>query len=225
VPDGAPFLFVLWNNGAHHTTFEADKGYQPMKFSVLDLAPVPEGSDVTDAMRNTTDLAQRAEGAGIAMITIHGRTRCQFYKGHANWAAISNVKDSVEIPVIANGDIVNGATARTALEASRADGVMVGRGAQGKPWIIAQIASELFGTEPPHVPVGCAKSEMIINHYEEMLEFYGQVLGLRVARKHLGWYIESAAPDLRRAILTAKSPTEVIALIPEAVGSSESVAA
>nr|WP_239113416.1 tRNA dihydrouridine synthase DusB [Shimia biformata] len=172
-----------------------------------------------DNMLNAAELARRAEGAGVQMITIHGRTRCQFYKGMADWAAIRGVKDAVSVPVIANGDIVDTKSARTALDRSGADGVMVGRGAQGKPWLLAQIAADLFGGAAPEVPTGTAFSDMVSGHYEAILTFYGRELGLKVARKHLGWYMDVAGtgPHLRRAILTAKTPQEVLALLPDAL--------
>lgn len=167
-----------------------------------------------DSLYNAPDLARRAEAAGVQMITIHGRTRCQFYKGSANWSAIRAVKEAVNIPVIANGDIVNGATAREALRLSGADGVMIGRGVQGAPWRLAEVAHDLYGTPAPQVPEGGARARMILDHYDDMLGFYGRDLGLRMARKHLGWYLEEAGlPHAREAILTSTDPAEVISLL------------
>ncbi len=172
-----------------------------------------------DATHNAAELAQRAEALGIAMIVIHGRTRCQFYKGHADWAAIRQIKDAVSIPVIANGDIVDTATARNALAQSGADGVMVGRGAQGKPWVLAQIAADIFGTPKPDIPKGHALVDMVAGHYKAMLDFYGADLGNRVARKHLGWYMDDAGtvPTLRKSILTAKAAKDVLSALPDAL--------
>jgi nifR3 family TIM-barrel protein len=172
-----------------------------------------------EGLMNAPELARRAESAGIRRIVIHGRTRCQFYKGRADWAAIRAVKQAVTIPVIANGDIVDGATARAALARSGADGVMIGRGAQGRPWLLAQVAADLWGRPGPRVPTGGAFVDMVSGHYEAMLSFYGTALGVRVARKHLGWYMDTATPDpaLRRAVLTAHDPARVLALLPDAL--------
>jgi len=177
---------------------------------------------------NAPFIAKRAEAAGIQMITVHGRTRCQFYKGRANWRAIARVKAAVRIPVIANGDITSAGSARTALAQSGADGVMIGRGSQGKPWILAEVAHQLYGTPAPEVPVGAAFADMVLAHYDEMQRFYGGALGPRVARKHLGWYMDTCATpaDLRKAVLTAPGPAEVARLIPQAMhlGAAEAAA-
>ena len=180
-----------------------------------------------DALLNAPTLAKRAEAAGIRMLTIHGRTRCQFYKGRADWAAIRAVKDAVSIPVIANGDIINTNTARKALSQSGCDGIMIGRGAQGRPWLLAQIAADLYGTASPDIPSGSAFTDMVIAHYEAMLAFYGPMLGARVARKHLGWYMDTARPPtgLRKAVLTEKTPKRVIALLHDALTDQAGVAA
>ncbi len=172
-----------------------------------------------DAMLNAPQIAVSAQNAGITMVTIHGRTRCQFYKGAADWAAIANVKDALKIPVIANGDIINSDTARAALKASGADGVMIGRGAQGKPWLLAQVAHEIYGTPAPNVPQGSAFARMVADHYEAMIRFYGVKIGVRMARKHLGWYMDTSATptDLRRAVLTATDPQTVHRLIDDAM--------
>ena len=168
----------------------------------------------TDCL-NAPALAQRAEAAGVRMITVHGRTRQQFYKGNADWRAIAAVREAVTIPVIANGDIVDTRSARTAMSQSGATGVMVGRGAQGAPWRLAEIAAGLFGSVAPEVPTGHALSDVVSEHYESMLGFYGKELGLRIARKHLGWYADEAAvdPALRARMMTMTSPGDVLALI------------
>ncbi len=180
-----------------------------------------------DDLLNAPALAARAEAAGIGMITVHGRTRCQFYKGHADWPAIARVKEAVKIPVIANGDITSPASARRALGASAADGVMVGRAIQGRPWLLAEIAAQLHGAPAPAVPSPSGLAEMASAHYEDMLSFYGSTLGPRVARKHLGWYMDGAGTpaDLRRAILTEPEPANVAGRLPEALGTTWSIAA
>jgi tRNA-dihydrouridine synthase B len=172
-----------------------------------------------DDMLNAPEIARRAEAAGIQMITIHGRTRCQFYNGNADWAAIRGVVDAVDIPVVANGDILDTVTARMALAQSGAQGVMIGRGVQGQPWLLAQIAHDIYGTPAPQVPQGRDFVDMAMGHYDEMQRFYGTKIGLRVARKHLGWYMDHVqTPDHeRRGVLTARSVEETMILLPTAL--------
>lgn len=176
-----------------------------------------------DNCLNAADVARRAEAAGVQMVTIHGRTRCQFYKGHADWAAISEIKNAISVPLLANGDIVDAKSAGKALSDSGADGVMIGRGVQGRPWLLAQIAHDIWGTAAPDVPEGRAFIDLVSKHYEAMLAFYGAELGLRVARKHLGWYMDEAGTPaaLRREVLTAKSPSDVLRLLPSALQGTE----
>ena len=172
-----------------------------------------------DSSLNAADVARRAQDAGIKLVTIHGRTRCQFYKGAADWEAIRAIKDAVDIPVIANGDIVDAASAEAALKLSGADGVMVGRGAQGRPWVLAQVAAKLFGTPAPKIPQGGDLADMVCAHYEAMLSFYGVALGRKTARKHLGWYMDDSGTErgLRKAILTHDDPKDVLRDLPGAM--------
>ncbi len=175
-----------------------------------------------DDRETAPTLARRAEAEGIRMITIHGRTRCQFYKGRADWAAIAAVKAAVGIPVVANGDIVDVATAKAALAASDADGVMVGRGVQGQPWILSEIAARLAGRVPAEPPKGQVLARIVAEHFEDTLSFYGTELGGRVIRKHLGWYMDRVGTpkDMRKRILTGEAGT-VRSLLPEALSMTE----
>jgi tRNA-dihydrouridine synthase B len=168
-----------------------------------------------DASRNAPAIARRAQAAGVRMITVHGRTRCQFYDGSADWAALREVRETVSIPLIANGDIVSTESARLSLSRSGADGVMIGRGARGRPWLLAQVASRLAGGLEPETPDPTALRDIVCRHYEAMLGFYGRDLGLRVARKHLGWYLDAAGvpASFRAAILTATDPSRVLAAL------------
>jgi tRNA-dihydrouridine synthase B len=167
---------------------------------------------------NAPLLARRAEQAGVRMVTVHGRTRCQFYQGRADWRAIARVKEAVSIPVVANGDVSSLAEATDMLAQSGADAVMIGRAHYGAPWVAGSIASAASGEAASTIPQEpAAMADYVAGHYEDMLVLYGVQSGLRQARKHLGWYLDRHAGDVadesRRAILTASDPARVIALL------------
>jgi len=155
---------------------------------------------------NAPHIASRAEAAGVQLITVHGRTRMQFYEGRANWDAIAAVRDAIRIPLIANGDVETVADAEEILRRSGADAVMVGRGCQGRPWHAGVLAGQ-DGPAASEVP------NLVVEHYRAMLEHYGVEVGVRHARKHLGWYLEryapGLAPDTKAAIMTSKNAEDV----------------
>jgi tRNA-dihydrouridine synthase B len=168
---------------------------------------------------NAPDLARRAEAAGVQMISVHGRTRCQFYKGEADWTAVRAVKNAISIPLVVNGDITSFEKAVSALEKSGADAVMVGRAAQGQPWLPGQIARRLETGVIEGPPALAEQLDYIRALYDEVCRHYGRGIGLRHARKHLGWALEVAArcgrapastlKNWRARILTSEDPSGV----------------
>jgi tRNA-dihydrouridine synthase B len=166
---------------------------------------------------NAPELARVAEDLGVKMITVHGRTRNQMYKGSADWAFVRRVKEATSLPVIVNGDINSREDARTALEQSGADGVMIGRGAYGKPWLLGQVMADLAGGGHRPDPSIDEQLAIILTQYDEMQSLYGRVTGVNLARKHIGWYTKglTGSAEFRNKVNQVDDPDTVIAMLRE----------
>ncbi|NNM75407.1 tRNA dihydrouridine synthase DusB [Sphingomonas sp. ID1715] len=197
----------------------------PLATAIIDATVKAVKVPVTLKMRmgwdhhslNAPELARIAEGLGVKMITVHGRTRCQMYRGEADWAFVRQVKDAVELPVIVNGDICSIDDAEQALEQSGADGVMIGRGAYGKPWLLRQVMHWFATGHRLPEPSIEEQYHLIVEHYHAMLDHYGELTGVNMMRKHIGWYTRGlhGSAEFRNRINQEASSARALAMLRE----------
>jgi tRNA-dihydrouridine synthase B len=194
----------------------------PLAASIIEATVKAVSVPVTVKMRmgwcheslNAPELARIAQDLGAKLITVHGRTRNQMYKGSADWRFVRRVKDAVSLPVIVNGDICSLEDAREALGQSGADGVMVGRGAYGRPWLLGQVMADLAGGQRPD-PSMDEQLALILEQYDAMQSLYGRQTGVNLARKHIGWYTKglTGSAEFRNKVNQVDDPSQVIAML------------
>lgn len=224
---GCPVKKVVTKHAGSALMREEGLAARILEATVKAVAPLPVTLKMRlgwdDSSRNAPRMAQIAEECGIRLLTVHGRTRCQFYGGEADWGAVAEVKHATRLPVIVNGDIETADDVRQALAKSRADGVMIGRGACGRPWRLGQVMQLLARGHMGSEPDVAGQRDIAMRHFEDLLSYYGRERGVRIARKHLGWYAQDHdhAAVFRKAVNGESDERKIRQLLADFYAASE----